>query len=143
MPLRSTRQREPWGVTPLLLALVIAEPDVRPLLDRYCVGCHGLEKTKGDVDLRRAAVAKDPNLWRTVLRQLESEEMPPQDPTPTPDERQRLIRWVREALEAVEAAPIRSAGHVTIPRLTREEYNNSMRDLLGLDIRPGDDEESR
>ncbi len=54
---------------------------VRPFLDTYCMGCHGKEKPKGDMDLSvyptADAVAKDLEHWELVLEQLEEKSMPP------------------------------------------------------------------
>jgi hypothetical protein len=113
-----------------------------PLLEQYCVKCHNAEKKKGEVDLtafkNTAAVQKDFKLWQTVLQQVEDEEMPPKDPQPTAVEREQLVSYVRQALDAIDWSAHRSPGRVTLARLTKEEYNHTMRDLLGVDLRPGD-----
>jgi hypothetical protein len=136
-----------------VLALVVAaEPTAlagdataRParvdaLLAAYCVRCHNPEKHKADVDLTKLGARPDSlpgrKVWLRVLEQLESEEMPPEDPAPTADERRQLIAWVEQGVK-IDWSKIRNPGRVTIPRLTRDEYNNTMRDLLGLDLQPG------
>jgi hypothetical protein len=118
------------------------ESDIRPLLEKYCYSCHGEEKQKGDVQLSsfhdKRMLVREHELWREVIYQIESEEMPEKEPLPTPEERRLLVDWLEHTLNEIDWSQVKSAGHVTLPRLTNEEYNNTMRDLLGIDIRPGD-----
>jgi hypothetical protein len=113
---------------------------VDALLKAYCVRCHNPEKHKADVDLTnlgaRPESLQSRKVWLSILEQLESEEMPPEDPAPTAAERQHLIAWVEQGVK-IDWSKIRNPGRVTIPRLTRDEYNNTMRDLLGIDLQPG------
>ena len=111
------------------------------LFKTYCVRCHNAEKHEGDIDLTGFGERPDSLVarkrWNKLVEQLESQEMPPEEPLPTEDERRRLIAWAKSAVE-IDWSKVRDPGHVTIPRLTREEYNHTLRDLLGLDTRPGD-----
>src|SRR5262245_55278806 len=56
---------------------------VRPFVERYCVGCHGPKKQAGSLDLSRdasaAAVAKNWRHWEHVGERLHAQEMPPED----------------------------------------------------------------
>jgi len=117
------------------------EKRIGPLLKKYCERCHRGDKPQGDFDLAEfrslAAVKKSRATWRTVLEVLREDEMPPEDPLPTSAERRALIEWVESATK-IDWSRVRTPGHVTIPRLTRDEYNNTLRDLLGVDLRPGD-----
>ncbi len=110
------------------------------LLEKYCLRCHNPEKHEADIDLThlspRARSLRERKLWQRVLIQLESEEMPPDNPLPTDAERQQLSAWAEKALE-IDWSKVRDPGRVTLPRLTRDEYNNTMRDLLGIDLQPG------
>jgi len=122
-----------------------AEPDfekeIRPLLNKYCERCHSGKKPKGEFNLTEfktlASVKKSRAAWRKVLTVVREDEMPPDEPLPTSAERQKLIKWVQAATK-IDWSKIKNPGHVTIPRLTRDEYNNTMRDLLGVDLKPGD-----
>ena len=120
------------------------EHDVRPLLDRYCFQCHGPDSHKGDVSLApftdKAAIHREPKLWGTVLRQLHERTMPPASkPQPTAEERERIEAWVRLALTDVDPGTLpKDPGRVVARRLNRAEYNNTIRDLLGVDSRPAD-----
>lgn len=118
------------------------ESDIRPLLEKYCYSCHGEEKQKGDVQLSsfhdKRMLIREHELWREVIYQIESEEMPEEEPLPNPEERRLLVDWLEHTLNEIDWSKVKNAGHVTLPRLTKQEYNNTMRDLLGIGIRPGD-----
>ncbi len=120
--------------------VAVASDGAHALLKAYCVRCHNPEKHKGDVDLTTFAAKPESlqgrKVWLRVLEQLENEEMPPEDPAPSAAERRQLIAWVEQGVK-IDWSKIRNPGRVTIPRLTREEYNNTMRDLLGIDVQPG------
>ncbi|HEX3871983.1 MAG TPA: DUF1592 domain-containing protein, partial [Pirellulales bacterium] len=112
------------------------------LVEKYCLRCHNAEKHEADINLTklgsRVRSLRDRKLWQKVLQQLESEEMPPEDPLPSDDERQQMIASAEKALE-IDWSQVRDPGHVTMPRLTRDEYNHTMRDLLGIDLQPGNE----
>ena len=57
----------------------------------------------------------------------------------TTEERQQFLGWLEPALETVDFRRTSQPGRVTIRRLNRAEYNNTIRDLLGVDFRPADD----
>jgi len=78
---------------------------VRPIVTRYCLGCHSEKEKKGNLNLERFTsldkVLKESPLWQTVAELLEQSEMPPKDkPQPKPEERRRVVMWVRQALES-------------------------------------------
>src|SRR6185369_6709296 len=117
--------------------------DILPLLDQYCTGCHD-ETAKGGINLE--ALSKDENFWHEpkswekALTQLRDQGMPPLKKTqPKPEERERLVKWLAATLDNPDPSKVpRSAGQVPIHRLSRLEYNNTVRDLLGVTIRPAD-----
>ena len=118
------------------------EQKMLPLLEAYCYKCHGEEgTTKGDLDLMgyrdKASLLEDRKLWLLVLEQIETEEMPTKEPLPTVEERAEMVAWLEHALNDLDWEKLRDAGHVTLPRLTKVEYNHTMRDLLGVDLPPG------
>ncbi len=112
--------------------------DVRPLLDTYCFACHNPEKKKGDLDL--SAIASEDaakhalKMWRGVIDQLHSHDMPPDTAKkqPSAEERDRLIAIIK-GIKRYDGPP--DPGRVTIRRLNRTEYDYTIRDLLGLDLR--------
>jgi mono/diheme cytochrome c family protein len=113
------------------------EDQVRPFLVRHCVECHGVEKPKGDfrVDQLSADFASDQDRerWQTVRERLEAGAMPPKSkPRPRRDEVQALATWIGGMVEMAEAVELRTQGRVVLRRLNRVEYENTVRDLLGV-----------
>ena len=115
--------------------------DLRPLLEKYCLDCHNAERQKGDVDLTHVGspqnVVKEFKLWQTMLQQVEEEEMPPKKPLPSAAEREEIVAFLRKGIDSVDWSTQKGIEHVTLPRLTKTEYNNTLRDLLGIDFEPG------
>ncbi len=117
---------------------------VQPVLNEFCVGCHGANKPAGGVNLQAfttvAAIQKDQTTWRKALTQVRERTMPPPNmPQPTGEQRDRLTRWLAETLDnAPESVLPKNPGRVLLHRLSRAEYNNTVRDLLGVDTRPAD-----
>jgi hypothetical protein len=125
--------------------------NVRPILQTYCFGCHGPSKRRGGLDLERiddAAVALDDvDLWDHVKERLAGKEMPPaKSKQPSEEERRTLMAWVRHVEESQvtceDLSPAQLAqslsGHTNTRRLNRMEYNNTLRDLFGVDLHAGD-----
>jgi hypothetical protein len=119
--------------------------EVLPLLTKYCHECHGARRQRGDVALHRVSAdgsfpEADRGTWEAALQMLEAAAMPPEDrPQPSAKERQRLVDWIESRLFFVDCQESNDPGRVTIRRLNRAEYNNTVRDLLGVDFRPADD----
>jgi len=116
--------------------------DVRPVLERNCFACHGPKKQKGALDLSRdmtlTAIVSNFRHWELALEKLQSKEMPPEDAPrqPEPAERAAVIAWIKD-LRAFEVE--RNAGDpgiVLARRLSNAEFDNTIRDLTGVDIRP-------
>jgi hypothetical protein len=118
--------------------------EIRPLLDKYCVSCHGPTKMKGGVNFANftntVSVYRDHKLWDKAAEKLRAHEMPPEGkPEPTPEQRTNLIAWIDKTLRDLDDGRIaRDPGRVLIHRLSRTEYNFTIRDLLGVDSRPAD-----
>jgi mono/diheme cytochrome c family protein len=114
-----------------------------PIFQKYCYACHGNGKSKGDLALdsyKTAADAlADPKEWKTLHEYISTYQMPPADkPQPTEVERDRITGWIdRELFKIDPAHP--DPGRVTIHRLNRAEYDNTIRDLIGVDFHPADD----
>ena len=72
---------------------------------------------------------------------LGSGSMPPadHDPKPTADETAVLLKWIDQAVFDLDCGRAHDPGHVTIRRLNRAEYNNTIRDLVGIGLKPADD----
>ena len=122
------------------------QKDVLPLLQKYCYGCHGNGRRKADLALdafkNEADILKQHEVWQKVAQNLTANEMPPRGqtiPKPTSAERDLLVKWVQGTLEKHYRSARPDPGRVTVRRLNRQEYNNTMRDLLDVDIRPADE----
>src|SRR5207248_6469270 len=82
-------------------------------------------------------VRKDLKPWQQMIEMLEAGEMPPKEkPQPTAGERAQLIGWVRGFLDAEARARAGDPGHVPLRRLSNAEYDYTIRDLTGVDLRP-------
>ncbi|MFO0868838.1 MAG: DUF1592 domain-containing protein [Pirellulales bacterium] len=119
---------------------------VLAIVKRHCLSCHGPRKQEAELDLGRfpdhASVLAQPAPWRTVLDMIESDAMPPADrPRLTAEEKRTLVRYLERTLYQLDCERDSAVdpGRVTIRRLNRVEYNNTVRDLLGVDFRPADD----
>jgi hypothetical protein len=117
--------------------------EVKPLLETYCYKCHGNGKSKGKLSLdtfkSSEAMLQDQKTWGMVLENLRTGDMPPDDEKqPTLAEREKIMRWIDTAVFTVDPDHP-DPGRVTIRRLNRAEYNNTIRDLVGVDFQPADD----
>ncbi len=117
------------------------ERDIKPLLKTYCFKCHGAEKQKGELNL--STIANDEaarhagKIWRRVLDRLRVGDMPPEEaPQPTAGEGDRLKAGI-SILKRPLGPP--DPGRVTIRRLNRKEYDNTIHDLIGLDLKSSAD----
>jgi len=126
---------------------VQAAPDykkqVLPVLEQYCYDCHGDGTDKGNISLdpldAGEDLLKDRELWKLVRHNLVQKVMPPEKKDqPSASEKALLVRWIDEEVFKVDCSNP-SPGRVTFRRLNRVEYNNTVRDLLGVDIAPADD----
>jgi len=117
---------------------------VRPFLAKYCTTCHGGAEPKAELALDRFAVlasaAKDRPVWDKVLENLRGGTMPPSDkPQPETAQRDAVIAWIVTQFPQVDCDGPKNPGRVTIRRLNRTEYDNTVRDLLGVDFHPAED----
>jgi mono/diheme cytochrome c family protein len=114
---------------------------VQPLLVKACGNCHGKEPVDNELDLTSfgsaQAIIARPNVLSVIAERVGRGDMPPKEaPQPTPAEREQLLGWIKAALDAEAAARAGDPGPVTLRRLTNTEYDNAIRDLTGVDLRP-------
>jgi mono/diheme cytochrome c family protein len=116
----------------------------RPFIERHCLDCHGAKKATAGfrIDLLGAdfAAASAAEGWKEVLDRINAGEMPPEG-QPRPDAKQAaaFIGWVNEQLREMERTAKGAGGRIPMRRLNRDEYANTVRDLLKLDeniVRP-------
>lgn len=119
---------------------------ILPFINKYCVDCHKGEKAKGGLTLEgymsEAHARKDRKNWIAVQHVVVSGEMPPKNkPQPTKAEKEFFLNWIEKSLTAVDCGGTtpRDPGRVTIRRLNRAEYNNTIRDLCGVDFKPAEE----
>lgn len=112
--------------------------DILPILERYCYDCHADGIKKGGVTLDShkdlGTLLADRDLWARMRDQIDFRLMPPPDEdAPTDTERQTLVAWIDSAIFPVDPDNP-DPGHVTLRRLNRTEYRNTIRDLLGVEV---------
>lgn len=115
---------------------------IRPFLQTYCVSCHNPEKAEGDLDLQSdrdlTSVVQHFRRWMIVLDRLQSGEMPPQDAEahPTDEAREEVVQWISDVRHLESQRRSGDPGIVPARRLSNSEYNHTIRDLTGFDLRP-------
>lgn len=124
---------------------VAAEPAVAvdfqkqivPLLETHCLGCHSAESKKGGVSLEFAKDAHDPanrETWLKSLKMVRAGLMPPKKKERlTVEEVGQLETWIKYTAFGIDPKNP-NPGHVTLRRLNRTEYRNTIRDLMGVDF---------
>ena len=145
---------KPRRTTPTAAATTAPEPrpaaddtfqtKILPFLKTYCLECHNGTKAAGGLTLdgyqSEAHARKNRKDWATVEHVLAAGEMPPKKKKqPTKDEKEFVITWVESTLTKVDCGVPQDPGRVTLRRLNRAEYNNTIRDLCGVDFKPADD----
>jgi len=125
----------------------VMQEKLRALFKEHCVSCHGAEKQKGKVRVDDLPFTitniETAERWQKVLNQMNSGEMPPEDEKQVPNAAKTDFL---DDLSNVMVAARRSLGDqngvITMRRLNRREYKNTLRELLGVDINvaelPGD-----
>jgi Protein of unknown function (DUF1588)/Protein of unknown function (DUF1592)/Protein of unknown function (DUF1587)/Protein of unknown function (DUF1585)/Protein of unknown function (DUF1595) len=143
--------RRPWlaGAMVFLPLLVHSAPtdesrvasyhkDIQPLLEEYCYDCHGNGETNGNItfdELKSNDQILNHDLWARVLKNTRAGLMPPQKKKarPTPGEQKQLEDWVKYSAFAIDPQNP-DPGRVTVRRLNRIEYRNTIHDLMGVDF---------
>lgn len=127
------------------------QQSVLPVLSKNCFGCHSERLQTGNLSLepfRDARLApQKPELWQKVLDKLVAGEMPPRPAAPlSAADLAAVTGWIERLLGPAQAGPHLEIpesnidpGRVTARRLNRTEYNNTIRDLLGVTLRPADE----
>ncbi len=113
-------------------------------LKKHCAKCHTDGKSEGSLTLDRyvdtQSLIRGRKTWLAILKRIESSEMPPEEePQPTKDEVDAIGKLVRSIYEDADRKAKPDPGRVTLRRLNRTEYNNTIRDLVGMDFSPADD----
>ncbi len=114
---------------------------VKPYLQAYCVSCHGQVQPQAQLDLSGygslASVVRDYAHWGLVLEKLHSKEMPPVgSKQPPAAQTEKVMAWVREMRKYEAQRNAGDPGLVLARRLSNAEYDYTIRDLTGQDLRP-------
>ena len=143
MNMRNSRQLWLLGLAVLALSApdgaaagVAAAPD-QSFIGDHCTSCHNAEDKKGRLDLTSLAFdPKDPaNLavWVRVHDRVAAGEMPPSSrPRPDAARQKAFVEGLAKSIVAAERAALAGEGRATLRRLNRHEYENALRDLLGV-----------
>ncbi len=124
-----------WASDPLAF-----EREARPLLAKHCFACHGPDHQEMGLDLSGfesvASILGGRETWRKVGEAVAAGDMPP-DPQSsgfTDGDRNRLLAWIRTRVETIDRqSPVYlDPGPPLLRQLTRAEYNNTIRDLTGM-----------
>jgi len=110
---------------------------VKPFLEEHCTRCHGEKKHKGELRLdtlsRDFAAGGAAMHWADVMDRISSGEMPPEEePQPKIADATKIVEWLAGRLKEGESARMAKRERVTFHKLTREEYANTIYDLLGV-----------
>jgi mono/diheme cytochrome c family protein len=112
--------------------------NIQPVLEEYCYDCHGDGEKKGGVALdafnTSTNFAEGRDVWWRVLKNLRAGLMPPpKKPRPTEEQKEMIAHWIKSAV--FEADPLNpDPGRVTMRRLNRVEYQNTIRDLVSVEF---------
>lgn len=136
----------PVGVTADVPATEQAafDKDVKPLYEKFCFPCHGEKEPSSGVPLAQFktvdAIQKDPAIWRKSISRIREHTMPPKSaPQPSDKERDIMGVWMAHTLDRTpEHLTPKDPGKVLLRRLSRTEYNNTIRDLFGVTTNPAD-----
>lgn len=120
-----------------MLAAASFEAAITPFVTKHCLSCHGEQKQKGDFRIdqlsRDFGDGKDIAMWVEVIDRINSGEMPPENkPQPSAVEIEQVVGWLGERIKEGKRARMAKRAKVAHYRLSREEYSNTILDLLGV-----------
>ncbi len=122
----------------------VFEQAISSFFARNCAACHNTKAKAGGLDLRSIkrpdSVTRFRDTWESILRKIRTGEMPPPgSPKPSPTDVKAIAQRIESEFERTDRLISSNPGRVTARRLNRAEYNNTIRDLLGVNSRPADD----
>jgi mono/diheme cytochrome c family protein len=117
---------------------------VQPFVEKNCLECHDAQGHEANLNLQAytdaSGVVKDRARWELIFNRLRHGEMPPAtQPQPDPDELKAVTHWLAGEFDRQDQLAPPYVGQVAPRRLNRTEYNNTVRDLLGVNFQPADD----
>ena len=126
------------------LAQIDYKKHVAGFFENFCFDCHSNEKQKADVNLQQFQAAplmyQDRKFWSAVRDMLELREMPPEkNDQPSEADRAMAVQFIDHELSKFDCSGPVNPGRVTIRRLNRIEYRNTIRDLIGVKFDPAEE----
>jgi Protein of unknown function (DUF1592)/Protein of unknown function (DUF1588)/Protein of unknown function (DUF1587)/Protein of unknown function (DUF1585)/Protein of unknown function (DUF1595) len=123
---------------------LVALKPLSPVLEKYCLTCHSAQAKTAGLDLesylKHSSILDDRETGEKILKKLLAGQMPPPGmPRPTDDEMNTVTKSLRDAFAYADAHAALDPGHVGPHRLNRSEYDNTVRDLLGVDLHAAKD----
>ena len=111
-------------------------------LKTYCAACHSGKASVGGFNIGRViseeTLRGNRHAWNQLVTRVHNNEMPPKGaPSPSLDDREKFVQWVRDTLRAEACAAGMSPGPAPVRRLNRSQYTATVRDLLNLHIDAG------
>src|SRR5215510_16213608 len=116
--------------------VALYKKNVAPILEQFCFTCHTGEASKGGIAFDRtpAELMENRELWLKALKMLRAEMMPPKGKKrPTAEQLQQVEEWIKTSAFKIDVKNP-DPGRVTLRRLNRIEYRNTIRDLMGVDF---------
>jgi Protein of unknown function (DUF1592)/Protein of unknown function (DUF1588)/Protein of unknown function (DUF1587)/Protein of unknown function (DUF1585)/Protein of unknown function (DUF1595)/Ca-dependent carbohydrate-binding module xylan-binding/Planctomycete cytochrome C len=116
--------------------------EILPIFEKLCYDCHGDGRKKSGLALDDfgdiPSMIANREVWKNIRAHIDFRLMPPPDKiSPSDAEREKLLTWIDDAVFAVDPSHP-DPGHVMLKRLNRVEYENTIRDLLGVEIDAGE-----
>ena len=113
----------------------------KAFVDKYCSKCHSSEDPQAELVLTRFSdsdsILRERKIWMNVMKQVQSASMPPkEESTPSVSESEKFVEHIKAIFDHADRNAKPEAGRVTMRRLNRLEYQNTIRDLIGVDFDP-------
>ena len=114
--------------------------NIKDFIGNYCIECHNKDKKKGGTRLDNVLFTikneADAQHWKDILDVMNVDDMPPKKAKqPSLEEKSRFIGELTEGLEEARALLVDSGGEILIRHMNRREYQNVIKDMLGVDIK--------
>jgi cytochrome c551/c552 len=136
-PASAAPSRTAAAAKPAVAPAATAGEDPRPVLNKYCAGCHNSKMKIGGLALDAVDTAhagENTDVWEKVVRKIRTGAMPPVGrPRPEKAAADGVVSYLETSLDRY-ALDHPNPGRPSLHRLNRTEYSNAVRDMLGLEI---------
>ena len=140
----TTKAKPKTSLAPAVSPFEQSTPTLWAFLDKNCGGCHNASAKAGGLDFqslkRKDTIPHNRDTWESIVREIRNGQMPPPGmPRPAPTDIKLTAGRIEAEFERLDRLDASNPGRVTARRLNRSEYNNTVRDLIGVDFHPADD----